>query len=102
MSPQDVHFRAVPVPRGIHRVTNHTWKLGARGRVLKQINQSDGLFTARLRVRVHQTAVLFGLWLVKTFSFLQCFCELLTSTLTAYSTPYTTLVHQGKGTKYPR
>ncbi len=27
---------------------------------------------------------------------------LVTSTLTAYLTPYTTLVHQGKGTEYPR
>ncbi len=27
---------------------------------------------------------------------------LMTSMLTAYSTPYTTLVHQGNGTKYPR
>ncbi len=27
---------------------------------------------------------------------------LLTSTLTTYLTPYATLVHQGKGTKYPR
>ena len=28
--------------------------------------------------------------------------SLLTSRLTAYLTPYTTLVHQDKGTKYPR
>ncbi len=27
---------------------------------------------------------------------------LVTSTLTAYLTPYATLVHQGKGTEYPR
>ena len=27
---------------------------------------------------------------------------LVTSTLTTYLTPYATLVHQGKGTKYPR